>query len=116
MKVWFQSFRWLLCVFLGFVAPQMPAQGAKLGIVPQDSELSLPSDLLTVELSTSGGVQLLERADLQRIIKEQRLSAALSENALKLGELSGADGLIVLSLAARSTNPVLNLRLLGVRS
>jgi hypothetical protein len=114
MKVLLRALQCLL-LCLGLATANSPVHAAKLGIITTYTELSLPSDLLTAELSTADGVQLLERAELQKIIKEQSLSAALSKNALKLGELIGADGLIILSIAQRDTNSVLNLRLLAVK-
>ncbi len=60
--------------------------------------------LLEVELSQKEGIQLLERAEIDKILDEQKLSAAglLDRNtAVKIGKLLRADAFLILSLESR---------------
>jgi hypothetical protein len=62
---------------------------------------SLLVSLLEAELSQKDGIQLLERAAIDKILDEQKLSAAglLDRNAtIKIGKLLRADAFIILSL------------------
>lgn len=60
-----------------------------------DVSASMP-DLLTAELSRRPDIQLLERAQIEKIYREQGLSAA-NQDFLKLGQILGADGLLLLT-------------------
>ncbi|MBU0715655.1 MAG: CsgG/HfaB family protein [Verrucomicrobia bacterium] len=58
--------------------------------------------LLTARLSREANLNLVERKEIDAILKELELSAAQfvnRENTLKLGHLLGADGLVFLSLS-----------------
>ncbi|MBN1975426.1 MAG: hypothetical protein JW787_17450 [Sedimentisphaerales bacterium] len=60
--------------------------------------------LLEVELSQKKGIQLLERAAIDKIIEEQKLNASglLDRNtAIKIGKLLRADAFIILSLESQ---------------
>jgi len=57
--------------------------------------------LLEVELSQKDGIQLLERAEIDRILQEQQLSVAdflQRNNALEVGRLLRADAFVLLSV------------------
>ena len=71
-------------------------------------------DLLTVQFSKNRSLQLLERAEIQRIHREQSLSVA-NRDYLKLGQLLGADGLLLLSPLKENTNQFLQARLIAVK-
>ena len=57
-------------------------------------------DLLTSELSKQQGVTLLEREQIRRIFEEKSLNAAQAkQDWAKIGELLGAEGLVILEPA-----------------
>src|SRR6266536_49045 len=68
----------------------------RLAIVAEDKSLAPALDLLTAELSTNSQLALLERAQIDKVLAEQALSAANGRDVLKLGQLLGADGLLIL--------------------
>ena len=70
-------------------------------------------DLLTVELSHKPGVQLLERNEIDKIYREQSLSLA-NKDYLKLGEILGADGVLLLSKVKEGEHAFLQTRLVAV--
>lgn len=80
----------------------------RLAVVPLAESLRPLADLLTVELSAKPGVALVERAELERVLREQNLNAA-NTSALKLGELLNAQGVLLLE-----TNAAASARLVAV--
>ena len=57
-------------------------------------------DLLTAALSKIDGVEMLERAEIDRVLDEQKMSADLitdAESQLKVGALLGADGVVLVT-------------------
>jgi hypothetical protein len=62
-------------------------------------------DLLTAQLSSDAGIELLEREDLEVATRELELSAsttsAASAKRLQLGRLLKADALLLLSIETR---------------
>jgi len=87
----------------------------KLGILCTDSSGAPLADLLTVELARVEGVAVLERAELDRIVREQSLNRFSGAEVLKVGALAGADGLVILEPRQLSKGVSLNLRVVGVR-
>lgn len=75
----------------------------RLAVIVSDASATAAADLLTVELTKTPRLQLLERAEIGRIRREQGLSAANRDN-LKLGQILGADGLLLLETAQEGTN------------
>ena len=74
-----------------------------LAVVATDAELAPLAALLEVQLS-QGGIRLVERAELDRILQEQELGAAglTKRDALvKLGRLLRADAFLLLSVEAK---------------
>ncbi len=71
-------------------------------------------DLLTSELSAVPEVQLLEREQIERIRREQSLSAS-NQEGIRLGRELGADGVLMLGLIGEETNRVLQVRMVAVR-
>lgn len=92
--------RCCLCGLVAALAIQWAAAAAapavRLAVVPEAEALQAAADLLTVVLSTNEQVALVERAQLDQVIREQELASANARNYVKLGELLGADGLLVL--------------------
>lgn len=92
-------------------ASRLPAQTnppVRLAIVPETPEAVVAADVLTAEFSPSSKVQLLERADIERVYREQGLSAA-NRDDLKLGQLLGADGLLLVESVQEETNSTPNI-------
>lgn len=117
----------ILCVLspLALNAQTNSPSAVRLAIVPETPDSRAIADFLTAELSNNGRVQLLERADVERVYHEQGLSA-VNQNYLKLGQILGADGLLLLEFAP-NTNQIaaipmaqedprtLNVRLIAVK-
>lgn len=94
-------------------AATKPVGSPRLAIVPLAEGLRPLADLLLAELSTQPGVTLLERAELERVFREQSLNAA-NTSALKLGELLNAQGLVLLETNAPAGAAVANIRFVAV--
>lgn|GEM_PF-1892585 len=108
-------------------APPAPAPAAstpggpaasplKLALVAPGAETRPVADLLTVSLSQSPGVTLLERTEIDRVWREQSLVASGRSRLVKLGEVLGADGVLLVetNTAAGQTN--LAARLVAVKT
>ncbi len=90
------------------------AELPKLAVIAESPEVKNLADVLTVQWSLKGGVTLLERADLEKVLSEQALTGGNQKDFVKLGQLLGADGLIILETAKSGTNSVLATRLVAV--
>jgi hypothetical protein len=86
----------------------------RLAIIVEEPSAMAAADLLTVELSQKDRLSLLERAQIEKVYREQGLSAA-NKDYLKLGQILGADGLLVLEPAKEGTNQFLGARLVAVK-
>ena len=92
----------LRCLFaLSLCAQVALAQDAPMRLAllypPEAAPLG---DLLTSELSKQQGVTLLEREQIRRIFEEKSLNAAQAkQDWAKIGELLGAEGLVILEPA-----------------
>jgi len=99
----------------------------KLAVVAESPAAGAAADLLIAEFSHRTNLQVLDRAEVDRICREQGISAAHRDD-LKLGRLLGADGLLVLdSVLEQAASPgdahtaepqkptTLNLRLVAVK-
>lgn len=70
----------------------------RLAIWPSDPSVAGVADLLAADLSGEPGVSLVERADLDLIVREQGLMAeSKSPDLVRLGSLIGAQGVVFLS-------------------
>ncbi|MFZ2656547.1 MAG: CsgG/HfaB family protein [Victivallales bacterium] len=62
-----------------------------------DKGLENYADLLTVELSKQKDLNVIERTEIDRVLKEQEIASAnIAESYLKLGKLLKADGLVMI--------------------
>jgi curli biogenesis system outer membrane secretion channel CsgG len=86
----------------------------RLAVIAADTAAATAADWLTVELTKTDRLQLLERAEIDRVRREQGLSAANKDN-LELGQILGADGLLLLDTAKEGTNQFLTARLVAVK-
>lgn len=91
------------------------ASRLRVAIVAEETEVGPLADLLTAELTSISEVELIERDQIARVLKEQNLSAG-NRNDLKLGRLLGADGLIFLHLEKVEGQNRLGLRLTAVKA
>jgi len=73
--------------------PAQSNQVARLALLAESPEAFAAVDILTAQLSSNDRVRLLERDDIEKVCREQGLSAA-NRDDLKLGRLLGADGLL----------------------
>lgn len=99
------------------VAPGSPASASlKLAIVAPGAETRPVADLLTVSLSQAPGVTLLERAEIDRVWREQSLTASGRGGFVKLGELLGADGVLLVETNSAAGQTNLSARLVAVKT
>ena len=108
------AFLVFVTVFPGRLRGQSNEPPARLAILTEATEASVVADLLTVELSAKAHLQILERAQIQRVYREQQLSAA-NHDYVSLGQVLGADGLLILTLTTEGTNVFLSARLVAVK-
>ena len=76
-------------------------------------------ELLTAELSTIDGIQLVEREEIDRVLGEMRLTASgavAPKHAIQLGKLAKADALILLDDANATKQQFLRVRLIDTRT
>ena len=101
----------LLCAFTITIS----AQPVRLAVITtSDREQDSIADLLMVELSKQPGAIMLERAEINRVLGEQKLSALAGGDYVKLGHLLSGDGLLVLETQTRDGKTVLAARLIAV--
>jgi len=87
----------------------------RLAILSEAPTLAPVADLLTATFSTNRQVVLVERDQLDRVLREQAGTAAGGRDVVRLGQLLGADGLLVLQLTPRGADEVLTCRLVAVK-
>ena len=100
----------LLILVILALAPRLTGQThepVRLALVCQSDQASPAADILTAELSGNPKIHLLVRYEIQRVYREQGLSAA-NKDYLKLGQILGADGLLLIETAKEGTNPSAN--------
>jgi len=86
---------------------QAVAADKRLAVMPGDNtpELGSLAELLTAALSSQTGIALVERADIERVLKEQSLNAAGLTDAAKriaVGKFLGADAYVFVQKTARA--------------
>ncbi len=101
-------FAWIACVSLG--SAREPVRLAISG----DPAFANDADLITVELSKSKEIILLERQHILKIADEHSLHAGKAGDDIKLGQLLGADGLLILSNTEVNGRKLLSARLVAV--
>ena len=105
----------LFCAVLGLrLGAQNSPAPLRLAVVSESADALPAADLLTAEFSKNDSVQLLERTEIEKVIREQQLSLN-NLDCLKLGHLLGADGLLTLQSVAAGTNLFLSVQLVAVR-
>ena len=100
-----------------FLAVRLPAQTnapVRLALISETDETSTVADVLTAELSSHKNLQLLERNEIERVYREQGLSAG-NQEYLKLGQILGADGLLLLDVIRTKQGTNLMARLIAIK-
>src|SRR5690349_8952662 len=92
------------------------AAEVRLAMIPADPRCSVAAELLTVEFSRAEyGVAVLERAEVERIRREQNLTARSSADFARLGQLLGAQGVLVLDVFEQKEATNLTAKLIAVQ-
>jgi TolB-like protein len=104
-----------LALILLLPVPVSVAETVRLAITADQPALAPTADLLTVAFAANQQVELVERAQLDRVLREQAAAVAHGEGLLKLGELLSADGLVVLDRITREKEEFLAARLIAVK-
>lgn len=87
----------------------------RLAVVGGDPAVAQVADLLQATLSQNPNLILVERTEIQKLLREQANSAA-SQNPLNLGRILGADGLLLLDSVAEKSAPNVNAPAMGIAS
>jgi TolB-like protein len=112
MKRFFSIFMLLHSAVLSSAQTNEPA---RLALLAESSGAADASDVLTAQLSSEAKVRLLERNEIEKVYREQGLSAE-NKDYLKLGHILGADGLLLLDVVRTKHETNLNARLIAVKS
>ncbi len=94
-----------------------PAQSnapVQLALISETDEASAASDILTAQLSGNQKIHLLERDEIEKVYREQGLSAG-NRDDLKLGRILGADGLLFFDILRTKQATYLIARLVAVK-
>jgi len=94
--------------------PGATAKPVRVALLTEEPSAAAALDLLTAELSKKDSLQLLERAEMERVYREQALAAG-NKDYLKLGQVLGADGLLLFRPLKEGTNQYLQARLIAVK-
>jgi TolB-like protein len=86
----------------------------KLAIISESPETAAAADVLTAEFPNDASLHLLERAEIEKVLREQNLSLNNLDH-LKLGQLLGADGLLALQFIREGTNEFSSVQLVAVK-
>lgn len=97
-------------------AASPPPASLKLAIAATGDAVRPVADLLTASLSQPAGVTLLERAEIDRVWREQSLTALGRSGFVKLGEVLGADGVLLVETNSTTSQTNLSARLVAVKT
>lgn len=90
------------------------ADAPRLAVLPTVSDFTSFADLLTAALSGRDQVILLEREQIQKVLREHELAAGQRRDYVKLGHLIQADGLILLERRVSGGRELLATRMVAV--
>lgn len=102
----------LICV--NTLSAQTNPAPARLALVSETTDAVPAVDILTATLSGNQSLQLLERDEIEKVYREQGLTAG-KQDYLKLGRLLGADGLLLLNITRTSQTTNMMARLVAVK-
>jgi curli biogenesis system outer membrane secretion channel CsgG len=101
----------LLALNLG---AQTNEPAVRLALITETGEAAAVSDVLTARLSGNPRLYLLERNEIEKVYREQALSAG-NKDYLKLGRILGADGLLLFDIVRTKQATNLTARLIAVK-
>ncbi len=105
-------------VMVWICALRLAAQSSdavKIAVISDSDFTATVADVLTADLSREKNIQLLERAEVEKVYHEQELFAG-NRDYLRMGQVLGANGLLVLETVKAGTNLFLNSRLIAVKT
>ena len=105
---------WLLSFSL--VLNSWGASNTRIAVVPINPAVAQTADLLTARLSQVTNLTVLERADIERVMREQKLVLEQPARGIQTGRILGAQTLVLMeNLMAQGVNtPILSVRLVAV--
>jgi Ca2+-binding EF-hand superfamily protein len=86
----------------------------RLALIAETGEASAAADVLTAQLSSNPKIHLLERNEVEKVYREQSLSAG-NKDYLKLGRILGADGLLLFNVVRTPQTTNFTARLIAVK-
>jgi hypothetical protein len=105
-----------LLFLLAAVCASAASAPAKIAVLSSGPSSAPFSDLLTLELSKLANVTVLERDQIEQIMAEQSLGPLRNQDAIRIGRLLNAEGMVLLEgRVAREEQELLSARLLAVR-
>jgi len=109
--------RFLLSIICGCALLSLGVRAAvQVGIVSIEEGARGAGDLLTAGLGGRTNVALIERNEVDKVIRERALASAERLDVASLGQVLHADGLVMLELVATSDTTNLAVRLISVNS
>jgi len=109
-----RAFLYVVIVFSALRLPAQTNETVRLALISESAGASAALAILTVDLSNQKNLQLLERSEIDKVYHEQSLSAG-KKDYLKLGQILGADGVVIVETPVLNNNPVLAIRIVAVR-
>jgi len=109
--------KWAMVFWVLAAVVQSPAEtnaAVRLAVVSGTGEAMTAADVLTAQLSGNDKIQLLERDQIEKVYREQGISAA-NRDDLKLGRILGADGLLLLNVVRTPQVTNLAARLIAIK-
>lgn len=89
----------------------------KIAIIGKPGKHKAEIDLLTEKFSRNQNIHVLDRVDIDYIIKEHAIAASeIAKKGIRIGELVGADGMIIFSDVEVQGKKYAYLRLVGVKT
>jgi hypothetical protein len=104
----------VLCLAL-FFTPWIFAQ-TRLAILGDTEKNRAEADCALERFSKIPGVEMVERSEIDKIIAERKLSALSGEDAINLGKMAGAKGLIIIKSFEWQGKNILSARLVATES
>lgn len=85
----------------------------RLAVLSLTDGVAATADILVATLSTKQGVELVDRQEIDKVLREQALSALKPGDLNHLGQLLRADGFLLLRTFNQTGKPALDVRLLA---
>lgn len=114
-------FHWwsvLVAVMILFFPATLAAQLEKptrIAVLTQEGKLMVLVDLVTADLTKISRLEVMERVEVERVLREQSLSLATVNGAVQAGKLLGVDGLLICEVRRIENESKLVARLVAVK-